>query len=186
MNRTVRLVLAWVAGTLASIAVAYAAVGSVRDNVSDDPVSVVAAAAPLASSVSTTSPPPASTAPPIEPVQGTSDQFSTTETTIAPTPKAEPSTTTTTAITVPTTRAPDVGEITTFIGQGGSMSVEVVGDHLVLLGAVPSAGYTIKDEGIKSRRITIKFETSDHSTKLVAELKDGELKWKVDEKDKGG
>lgn len=186
MNRSVGLVLAWVAGTVASIVVAYAAVGSVRDNVSDAPASVVVAA----TTVTSTSAGPTSTeadtaTPPIEAIPETTEQPSTTEITTAPTTTTGPTTTTTTAANVPTTTAaPEVGDIRTFSGQGGSMSVEIVGDQLVLLGAVPSAGYTIEEQKIEPDKITIKFESSNHSTKLVAELEeDNEFEWKVDEDD---
>lgn len=63
------------------------------------------------------------------------------------------------------------------------MSVEVYSDHLVFLGAVPASGFTIEEQHIEDKEISVKFKSSDHETKLEAKLEDGGFKQKVDEGD---
>ena len=63
------------------------------------------------------------------------------------------------------------------------MSVEVHSDHLVFLGAVPTSGFTIKEQHVDDKEIVVKFESSGHETKLEAKLEDDGFQQKVDEED---
>ena len=63
------------------------------------------------------------------------------------------------------------------------MSVEVFDDHIVFLGAVPNSGYTVKEQDIEPKKITIEFSSPGHKTKLVADLEDSGVTWKAEEED---
>ena len=172
--------MAWVVATLVSILIASAAVGSVRSNVSDKPSSVLvpapdAVAASIAATSSTIGIDPAP-----EPTVTPTTEVTTPEAAGTTSPSTSAVAVTTTSSTTPT---PENGEVQTFSGLGGSMSVEVHSDHLVFLSAVPSSGYTVKKQEIESKKITIEFTSPGHRTKLTAKLEHSEVEWKAEEED---
>jgi hypothetical protein len=69
----------------------------------------------------------------------------------------------------------------TFRLVGGTVTIEVFSDHLMLVGAQPKSGFTVSEKDSTPTRIEIEFSSSNHESKLRAELKDGELDARIDE-----
>ena len=185
MKRRLIPVIAWIGATGLSIAVANAAVGSVRNQVSDVPnlsLATTTATAPVATAPSTSMIP-------------TSISTSTTSTTLdmsasGPTSSTAPATTvgatsattatpptttaaaSTTSPTPPTTAAA-AGEIQTYSVTGGTVSIEVFNDRIVLLGAVPASGWSVEEVEQSSDRIEIEFKADEDESKFKAELGSG-------------
>ena len=205
MRKKLGPALGWVVATLASIALATSAVGSVRNEVTNQPSPLRATAetvaqldpatttvgpsgAPSTSAGSTTSS-EATTVPSTtaatstssstttEAVQNATSSTTTTSTTAPPTTTTVPPTTSSTT----TTAAPDDDYFETVQLIGGWVRLRVSGDKVFLAGSVPSPGFSmeIKEDGPNS--VVVEFESDSHESKLHAEVEDGELDIETDE-----
>lgn len=75
-----------------------------------------------------------------------------------------------------------VGEVRTFDLVGGTVSIEVFADRLVLLGATPDSGWSVDDREVSARHIEIEFRSDGNETHFAVELKDdGELDVHIDD-----
>jgi cytoskeletal protein RodZ len=165
MSRTTALIAAWIAAAIVSILIASAAVGAVRDNVSEAP-QPLGSGLPSTSTTSTTT------------LDSIPSGSSTTTITTAPVTTSTPPTT---AATLPdsssSTSAPAAGGmLKTYTVKGGAVSIEVFPDHLTLLGAVPAAGYRVEEKSSSPQKIEIEFRSGEHESRFSAALEDDGLK----------
>ncbi|HSF87158.1 MAG TPA: hypothetical protein VLG28_16070 [Acidimicrobiia bacterium] len=218
MRNRIGLIAAWTLVTLIGISVTSAAVGSVRNNVTDtvaprfaieDEVAAAdasttalleAAATTTTSNAASTTVDAAATEGDLEdPVPDGSVVPSTTSasasTTAPPTsaaapttttpPSTSPTTTTTTTTTPPattttTTVAPAV--VKTYISIGGSVTVEVSGNTVTLLGAVPNAGFSAQEKSASDPdKVVVEFESENHQSTITVEVEDGVIEVDIDE-----
>jgi hypothetical protein len=159
MNRTTVLVAAWIGAAIVSMLIASAAVGAVRDNVSETPQPLTAALPPTTATAPGSESEPSTT--------GTTDPSATTLATTTTAPETAPTS---------TQAAPESGAIKTFTVTGGSVSIKVYSDHLTLLGAVPAAGFTVEEKNLSSTQIEIEFRSGERESKFAAAIEDGQLK----------
>lgn len=182
--------MAWLAGTVMSVLIATAAVGAVRGRVTDDPPALDSAASTAAaSSTIETTAPNLPTSPGATPGSAADSSPSTTLANGATSVTSGTSGTSATSTTGPssgsstssTTAPPAQGVLKTFRLVGGTVTIEVFSDHLMLVGAQPKSGFTVSEKDNTPTRIEIEFSSSNHESKLRAELKDGELDARIDE-----
>lgn len=170
---------AWTAATLLSVAAGTAAVQQVRLQVTDRP-SVVDLATLAAATTATTAPtsPSAVTDPPS--VQADTD-------TGRPSLPEEPTTT----IAAPSTESTDLVDTLvdqtqppppadtlvadqnpeeTFTLEGGVVELEVDGDALILVSAIPADGFEVVIAERAADRVSIRFESPRHTSILLAHL----------------
>lgn len=160
MKRGFGIAAAWVAATLISVLIATAAVGSVRDRVTDEPTAVA-----------TTSPGPSPTGTTVPPT-----------TTTPPTTTSVPPATTTTTVP-PTTTTPPESRRYDLIG--GSV-VALIGDGTVSLqSAVPAPGFSVEAKATGPDEVEVEFRSDEHRSKFKADWEDGELRIDIDEKNEG-
>lgn len=180
--RTFGLIAAWVGATALAVVVAAAAVGSVREGVTDQPQ----AAAPVVRNtladlgLTTTSEPSTTTT-----VPGTTTTSeappSTTTTTVA-----SSSTTTTTrppASTTTTTKAPDVQVLPPYATAGGTVTISVAEPSVWLVAAVPNAGYRADVEKAGPNVVEVEFESEGTEIKFRARWDHGELLVEIESDD---
>jgi hypothetical protein len=157
------MVALWLAATVAAGLLVTLGVDAVADDVADP---TPAAVAPTDATVGTTTSTTAGTTTTAAPAgPGTS----TTRVTAPP----SPSTTTPTAAPAPapttsTTVAPDPGEVKTFNGEGGSVSIRFRSTSVELVVATPSAGYRVEVEDSGPARVRVRFRSDDHETRIEA------------------
>lgn len=180
-------VLVWIAVTATAVFIAAAAVGSVRDHVTETPTAMVPTTAdtPSISDVSTTTTQPGATSGTGEPP--TTTTTSTTTTVVVSTTEApEATTTTTTTTTLPpppppttttttpttTTVAPST-EIRSYDLVGGSVTVEVGSTTVNLSGASPKPGFGMDVENSGPEKVEVEFESEDHDSHFSAQFEDG-------------
>lgn len=170
MRRSLLVGAAWLLATAVSVLVAYAAVGEVRDRVVDQPQPLsVALSSSTSSSLATgevtssTNSVSSTTTAAIGPVS--------TSTIAPPTDDGTNASSTTTQGTPPTT-APgsEDSEIKTYSTAGGTVSIEVFPDHMVLLGAVPATGYSVAEQEISATQMEIEFKSGEHEIHFKARL----------------
>ncbi len=194
MRRIVGLVGAWTAATLVAVAVAAAAVGSVRTEVTDAPTalgdsSLVVVAAPetpnpVVQSTSTTFAPPEVTK-----LDDTFVVATTTSTTVVPLDTPTASTTSTTkaapvATTSTTTSTTKASYTKTYDSEAGQVIIVVAGDSVTFAGAKPSFGWTVEVENRGPEEVKVHFEQNDdeeHEIEFKAKVEDGELKVSISE-----
>lgn len=203
MRKKLGTVVAWVLATLASIALATSAVGSVRNEVTNQPSPLRATAATVAqpepavttvgpttapsstvtstssSSTTVTSLQPGTTATSTT-SESPQNATSSTTTAVSPTTTTAPPTTTTLPPTT-TTAAPDSDYFETVQLIGGWVRLRVSGDDVFLAGSVPSPGFSmeIKEDGPGA--VVVEFESDSHESTLHAEVENGELDIETDE-----
>ena len=168
MRRRIGIIIAWLAATTISVLIATAAVGAVGGRVTDSPSSFAAATTLAAATPTTTSTPGTTTSRPEGP---TSTVPPVTNSTTAP-PSAATSTT--------TTAGPQSGQIETFTTSGGTVTLEVTGDEIRLLGATPNSGYTVSEKELSDTKVEIEFRSAEHEVVFHAELHGGELQTSVE------
>lgn len=186
VKRRLLPVIAWIGATGLSIAVANAAVGSVRDQVSDAPnlslatatATASVATAPSTSLVPTAIAPTSSTAPATTVGATSATPVTPTTTTAAVSTKGPAPTTSATAAVsttspAPTTTATPASEIKTYSVTGGTVSIEVFNDRIVLLGAVPASGWSVDEVEQSNKKIEIEFKADEDESKFKAKLEDG-------------
>ena len=180
-------VLVWLAVTATAVFVAAAAVGSVRNQVTEAPTAMIpttsttVALAPepsppttVVESSSTTTSPPAAT--------------STTTTTAAPvtttTAPSEPApTTTTTTAPTTTTTAPPASDIRSYDLLGGVVTVEIGTSTVQLAGASPKSGFSMEVEHSGPKNVEVEFKSESHESKFSGEFKDGSFNPEIEESD---
>lgn len=79
-----------------------------------------------------------------------------------------------------TTTAADI-EYQTFDLIGGSVTLAVGGGEVNLVSATPRPGFSAEYEHTGPREVEIKFESTDHKSKLEAKFEDGQLAVDIDE-----
>jgi hypothetical protein len=185
-------VLGWAAASVLSAAVAWAAVGIVRDAVTDRPSELSSGAVAAAGTVSgeTTTPSdapssgetgPTTGAPSTDPpsiVTTTTDAPSTTSATEPPETK-----TTTPPPPPPTTQPEDEWTTKSYSMRGGTVSIRYRQGEVRLQGAVPAPGYEadIDHEGPDEVRVT--FDGDEHETEFRARWRDGQLDVDIEQDD---
>jgi hypothetical protein len=132
-------------------------------------------APPLATSPSPTSTVPTPTEPtPTAPPLTTSPATST----IAPLPATPPATLPAAPPTVPAAEP----TTETYEGIGGSITVRLSGDTLILATApVPAAGFTASVDDNGPDRVRVRFERDDQRTEIRVDLEDGRLVPRIEE-----
>ena len=216
MNRTFGFAAAWLAGTIVAVLIGAAAVGNVRNEVTDGPTALgvqdttIVVEEPDAEPVTTST----VTGETLTPIQDPDEveELPTSTTTLSEDPPPSTTTTsepqdhevattssvaTTTTTTTTTTAAPTT---TTTIASYtktydikdsdnekiGMVTIRVAGEDVTFAGAVPSEGWkaTPKDKG--PGEVEVRFENNDDDEDAVsfkAQVKDGELVVKIEEKD---
>jgi len=212
MNRSFGLVAAWLAGTLVAVLVAAAAVGSVRNEVTDAPTALGAPNTTI-SVPDPDSTPPTSIVVEVEVPVADEVEEPTTTTTLAEEPTESTTTTTEpgqqTSTTAPTTTAPDhdpppstttttepPDETTTTeaasytktydVKDAGSVTIRVSGDSVTFAGAYPLEGWTFKLKDGGPEEVEVRFERNDDEEDKVsfnAQVDDGELEVEISDDD---
>ena len=177
-------VLVWLAVTATAVFVAAAAVGSVRDQVTETPTAMVptttTAVSTPESSVPTTAAEtaPSTTTTTTPPATSTTTTTAPTTTTTAP---SEPASTTTTAPATTTTAAPLPTDIRSYDLIGGVVTVEVGASTVHLAGASPKSGFHMDVENSGPTRVEVEFGSDSHESKFSGEFKDGEFVPEIEE-----
>lgn len=174
VRRTLALSAVWLIATTASVAVAGAAVSSVRQAVTDAPIpiglpapdttlsqtaaslpeqaEVIPVVAPPATETPVTTSPAISVAPPIEE--------------LAPPP----------SVTAPMPAA----DIRSYETAGGSVTIAVGPDGVWLEGAVSNQGWQVVTEKTGPPSVDVKFKRPGEEVSFKAEIEHGELKVKIE------
>lgn len=177
--------LIWLAVTTTAVLIAAAAVGSVRDHVTETPTAMV----PTTTNPSLAGPSTTTTKPGLTPsTTGSPTTTTSTTTTIIVSTTAAPdvSTTTTQPPTTttdppPTTTAPPSTEIRSFDLVGGSVTVEVGSNTVRLAGASPKAGFSMEVENSGPEKVEVEFKSEDHESKFSGRFEDGTFVPKIEE-----
>jgi len=182
-------VLVWLAVTATAVIVAAAAVGSVRDQVTEAPAAMVpttstTTASTSASSIPTTAaeavPPTTITTPTATSTTTTTRPMSTTTTPAEP----EPPTTTTTVAATTTTTTPSATDIRSYDLIGGVVTVEIGSSTVHLAGASPKSGFRMEVENSGPKKVEVEFKSDDHESKFSGEFKDGTFVPEIEESDR--
>ena len=188
-------VLVWLAVTTTAVLVAAAAVGSVRDHVTETPAAMVPITATTTSLANPVTPPTEPSPAPTTSVPAPATTSTTTtiasSTTTVPsgstttTGPPEPTTTTTTPpTTTTTTTSPPATEIRSYDLVGGSVTVEVGGDSVRLAGASPKAGYSMDVENSGPEKVEVEFKSEHHESHFSGRFEDGVFVPEIEEKDR--
>jgi hypothetical protein len=159
VRRRSLLVLAWLLGGLAAVALASAAVGRVGNEVTGDrpsPLSAEEVAAELALESTTTTAAPGSDA--------TTSTAPETPTTGGP-PTTAPGATSTTAAPPPPTTAP-AGELRTYALVGGTATLRFAPTGVTVVTANPNPGFKVEVEPAYGNGVEVSFETDHHKSKV--------------------
>ena len=183
--------LIWLAVTATAVFIAAAAVGSVRDQVTETPTAMIPTttvttlgpaipsdpAADVGSAPATTS--PTTTAPTTTTIAPTTTLPDVSATTTEP-----PAPTTTTAAPTTTTIAPTT-EIRSYELIGGSVTVEVGNGTVGLAGASPKAGFSMDVENSGPEKVEVEFESDHHESSFSARFRDGVFTPEIEESEHG-
>ena len=193
------LVAAWVVATIASMLVAFAAVGSVRSAIEDPPSALLLPqTAQLPLSLPEVSSPPQSTVPDPEVDDGTpvasgdeapgevepeesaeSGTSSTTQTPPAPPTSAQaPVSTTvppTTSTTTPPASEPAQDLVETYETEGGWVTLRADDRGVFLESASPKPGWTVDTEGSGPKEFTVLFKADDEEIHVNVSFEHGEV-----------
>ena len=204
MRTTFGLFAAWTGATLLAIAVAVAAIGSVRTQLVDDTAVLRSPSAAALASISDTAVPddgvPAQSEAPSDSGNDTTgpdlsttsddsptttltdvDHDATSSTTAVPTTTKDP--TTTTAAPTTTTAAP-TSYTQSFVTEGGTVVIMVSDNSVTYVNSQPNLGWKaeVKDEG--PEKVVVEFEINEEEDeekeiKFTAKIEDGELEIKI-------
>jgi hypothetical protein len=194
------LVAAWVVATIASMLVAFAAVGSVRNAIADPPSALLL---PETASQQLSLPPastsPSSTLPDPEVDDGTPiasgesvpsgsdsipDDAAEPET---PSPTQAPPVATTaadgasttvvsmTSTTQPATTAPPADDVETYETEGGWVTLRSSQEGVFLESASPKPGWTVKTEGSGPEHFTVVFKGEDEEIHVAVSFESGRV-----------
>lgn len=186
MRRTT-YVLVWMAVTAAAVIIAAAAVGSVRDQVTEAPAAMVpTTSTAVAQNVEPSTPTTAST--PSTSLFATQPPTTTTTTalpaTTTTTPAESAPSTTTTTVPSTTTTSPPRAEIRSYDLIGGVVTVEIGSSTVTLAGASPKPGFTMEVEDSGPRKVEVEFTSNNHESQFSGEFKDGAFAPEIQEKDR--
>lgn len=183
-------VLVWLAVTATAVFVAAAAVGSVRNQVTETPTAMVPTTSTTAvstpeSSVPTTAAEAASSTT----TSASASVGSTTTTTAAPTTTTttptEPTPTTTTTVPVTTTTTASAPtDIRSYDLVGGVVTVEIGSSTVHLSGASPKSGFRMEVENSGPKKVEVEFKSDGHESKFSGEFKDGTFVPEIEESDR--
>ena len=188
--RRVTYVLVWLAVTTTAVLVAAAAVGSVRNQVTETPAAMVPITATTTSlatpSTPTTEPAPAPiTSVPAPATSSTTTTIASSNTTVpsaSTTTTGPPAPTTTTTTTPPTTTTqPPTTGIRSFDLVGGSVTVEVGGNTVRLAGASPKSGFSMDVENSGPEKVEVDFKSEHHESHFSARFENGVFVPKIEE-----
>lgn len=196
MHVRTRLALAWIVATVASVLVAFAAVGSVRSAIAESPSAMRLPAGEAASqgpaipptTVTTTGadleatdgPPatgPTDSGGPA--TAGDDDDQETTATPVTTVPD-ESSTTVAGTQTTGTTRAP-VNAVESYELDGGWVSLRSTSEGVFLESASPKSGWTVEVEKTGPEQVKLEFKDGSHEIQFTAEFGDGRVKIEIDD-----
>ena len=209
MNRSFGFAAAWLAGTIVAVLIGAAAVGNVRNEVTEGPTALGVQETAITVEEPDPEPVTTSTIPdetlPLIQDHGELDELpSTTTTTLAEDTtvsttttepgddKGTPSTTvpqsTTTTVSPTTTTTTTVPNYTkTYdVEDAGTVTIRVTGDDVTYVNAVPSTGWTVKVKDEGPDEVDVRFENNDDDGDEItfkAEVNDGELEVSIKEKD---
>jgi hypothetical protein len=191
MRNKLTLALGWLAATALSIAIAGAAVGSVRNNVTDRPSRLAQPEAVAADRQAPTLPteapidrPGSTTVPGRASDQGTTTSRAPapeTTTTTAAEPAVTPTTTAaaapaTTAAATTTTAAPVEWQLATYETTGGWVRVRYNNQTVELHATGPAPGFTSHVEKAGPRMVEVEFEDEDdREYSISVKIEDGRL-----------
>lgn len=180
--------LIWLAVTTTAVFIAAAAVGSVRDQVTDAPTAMVpttTSTSSLAEPTTTTTEagltPSTTESPTTTTSTTTTIAVSTTTVPEASTTTTQPPAPTTTATPPTTTTAPPSTEIRSYDLVGGSVTVEVGSNTVGLAGASPKAGFSMEVENSGPEKVEVEFKSEDHKSHFSAKFEDGVFVPKIEE-----
>ena len=183
--------LIWLAVTTTAVFIAAAAVGSVRDHVTETPTAMVPTTtntSPLADSPTTTTKAgltPSTSEPPTTTTSTTTIAVSTTTVPNVSTTTTQPPTPTTTTTPPTTSTAPPSTEIRSYDLVGGSVTVEVGSNTVHLAGASPKAGFSMEVENSGPEKVEVEFKNDDHESKFSGRFEDGTFVPKIEEEPHG-
>jgi hypothetical protein len=192
MSRIIGISAAWLAATLVAVAVAAAAVGSVRSEVTDAPTALAAPMVAVAATVPTPEPETATTTTtvfalpaPTTPVPITDSTTTTADADQDDTPSGSPVTTTTPAATSTTTTTAS-SYTKTYDTDAGSVRITVSGESVTFAGAIPLPGWTVELENSGPEEVNVHFERNDdegdeEEIEFKATIENGELKVSISE-----
>jgi hypothetical protein len=196
MPRKIALTLAWVGATVVSVVIASAAVGTVRNNVSDTPSPLRTASETFVTATSTTtdsgsgergSAPTASSAATVTVPTSTASTLPTSTVTTTTSPAAiatsPPASAPPTTGPTSTTAAAPIPEVTSYPQVGGTTTIRTDGTGVHLVGSVPSSGFQVDVEKSGPREVEVRYRSEDHTSKFKAEWEDGQLHIEVSESD---
>lgn len=183
MRRIIGIGAAWMAATLVAVAVAAAAVGSVRSEVTDTPTAL---SEPIVAAAATAAAPDLITSTTVV-VEATTttvaiDEPSATTTTTQADASSESSVTTTTSPPVTTTTASSYTK--TYgdeAGLPGEVTIIVSGDSVTFAGATALLGWKVELENSGPEEVNVHFERNEdedeeEEIEFRASIEDGELK----------
>lgn len=195
VRRSIGLFSAWAGATLLAIAVATAAVGSVRTQLTDKPTSIGVPTASLVThdtipreeTVVETSSTTTTTLPVEQSTTTTAalPEESTTTTAAAHPPTPTPTTTSTTTTIATTTTVASESYTKTYDTEGGTVTIRVGGDSVTFLTAYPKPGWKVKVEKKGPEKVEVHFERNDDDDdddqiEFKAKMDDGELKISIE------
>jgi hypothetical protein len=212
MKRSFGFVAAWLAGTLVAVLIAAAAVGSVRNEVTDAPTALGAPNTTISVPESDSTPPSSVVIQVDDPISEDVEEPTTTtvaedtieSTTTTTTDPEQQTTTTVSSTTQPehdpapstttTTEPPDETTTTTVasytktydVKDAGSVTIRVSGDDVTFAGAYPLEGWTFKLKDGGPEEVEVRFEKNDDEEDKVsfkAKVDDGELEVKISDDD---
>jgi len=183
--------LIWLAVTATAVFVAAAAVGSVRDQVTEAPSAMVPTttiATSLAGPATPTTEPglvPTTTTPAAPATSATTTIIAPTTTvpdvSTTTTQPPAPTTTTTTKPPTTTTTSARATEIRSYELVGGSVTVEVGANTVGLAGASPKAGFSMDVENSGPEKVEVEFRSEDHESQFSGRFEDGTFVPKIEE-----
>ena len=193
MRRYLGLGLAWLGATAVSVLIASAAVAGIRDRVVETPVAIGLPTSTTTTVVSGNSAldpapvanvPETSTATP-SPTTTAAPPASTTTTTVLVADETVPATTTTTAPPPTTTTTPPTTTVPiaypTYDLVGGTVVLSIGDGEVNLVSATPRPGFSVDYEHTGPEEVEVRFVSSDHKSKLEADVENGELRVDIDE-----
>lgn len=186
MRRIIGIGAAWLTATLVAVAVATAAVGSVRSEVTDSPTALAAPIVTADPTIATPSPDTLTTtaapgAPPTTVVPA--DSTTTTNGQV----KAPSETTSTTTLPAASTTTTTMESYTkTYDTEGGSIRITVSGESVTFAGATPLPGWKVELKNSGPEEVKVHFERNEdeheeEEIEFKATVENGELKVSISE-----
>ncbi|MEZ5175418.1 MAG: hypothetical protein R2823_04350 [Acidimicrobiia bacterium] len=179
MRRGLGLSVAWIGATAVSVAIAAAAVGSVRSQVTEEPTALgsprvtelaadaLATTTAISRDLSTSSPTTAASSPSTSVSIPETSGATVTSVPLPPPPASQPTTST-----------------KTYNTDGGTVRIEISGESVSFSGAVPNPGWKIEVEDAGPEQVKVRFKQNhdgDDKIEFKAEFEQGRLKISIDD-----